>query len=91
MLFTVDKTHTKFPGFDSTYGDSPCVMFAYSDPTVTPYNTDNNNICPDGHSGPCNSTNWTSPLIPKNQSNQPNSSCFDTPPLCDFDHIDPNW
>lgn len=90
MLFTVSSAHTQFPGFSYQYGDSPCVMFAYSVPTVV-VGTDSNNICPDGNSGPCDQTIWTSPLIPRNQSTQPNSSCFDTTPLCDFDHIDPNW
>ncbi len=90
MLFTVENTHTQFPGFYYKYGDSPCVMFAYSDPTITA-DTDNNNICPDGSSGPCGTESWTSPLKPRSQSSQPNSSCFDKPPLCDMEHIDPNW
>jgi uncharacterized protein YjbI with pentapeptide repeats len=90
MLFTVSADHTKFPGFYYQYGDCPCVMFAYSAPTVV-VDTDSGNICPDGNSGRCDDTSWTSPLIPRDQSTQPNSSCFDTPPLCDIDHIDPNW
>jgi len=90
MLFTVSAEHTKFPGFYYQYGDCPCVMFAYSAPTAV-VDTDSGNICPDGNTGPCDDTSWTSPSIPRDRSTQPNSSCNDTPPLCDIYHIDPKW
>ena len=81
IYFTVSAVHTQFPDFDDQHGDSPCVMFAYSGPTVVP-DTDSNNTCPDGSSGPCDTTVWTSPVTPKTESPWVNSSCGSQPEWC---------
>ena len=88
MLFQVSSTHTQFPGFSFPYGDTPCVMFAFTQATVVP-STDQNNICPDGNAGPCDTSRWTSPIIPRNQSAQLNSTCADQADWCE--HIDYDW
>ena len=87
IYFTILSAHTQFPGFDDQYGDTPCVWFAYSQPTVVP-DTKTGNTCPNGNNGPCDDTAWTSPVIPRDQSPWKNSQGQTQPDWCaqvDFD------
>ena len=82
MFFTIPLSHTRFKGFDNTFGDTPCVKFTYSAATVLPETTDSSNICPDGSSGPCSNAAWTAPLTPRDQSDWQNSKGSTQPQWC---------
>lgn len=89
MLFRLAGGHTNFTGYWNEAGDSPCVLFAYSNATVPPL-TDSENVCPNGGPGPCDGR-WESPAVPMDHSPQPASTCTADAPICSFDQIDSIW
>jgi uncharacterized protein YjbI with pentapeptide repeats len=90
LQFSLSADHGGFPGYQSQYGPEPCVMTATSGATVCQA-LDDSCTCPNGASGPCDGTAWTSPIISRNQSQQKNGYCSDSPPLCNFNDLYFNW
>ena len=76
MVFLLDGFHTAFTGYWNTPGTPICVQFLYTTPTTLP-ETNSENTCPDGNSGPCSLTQWQSPKIPIAQAETPSASSSD--------------
>ena len=61
-LMPVDNL--RFTGYWNSLANDECVQAAYTPGASGPPQTDSSNTCPDGSRGPCNDTQWTSPLVP---------------------------
>ena len=86
----LSNEYTGFPGLEVSNTAGQCVAGVQQAPTCIQYiysaahlpATDSTNSCPDGSTGPCSTTEWTSPRIPLANSSQPTSTCQPAP-LCD--------
>jgi uncharacterized protein YjbI with pentapeptide repeats len=81
MVFLINMNNTSFNGYWKA-PNKTCAGFTYPKSTVLPH-TDSTVTCPDGNTGPCSNTAWTSPKTPMSQDTaQPASYSTDSNPVC---------
>jgi uncharacterized protein YjbI with pentapeptide repeats len=71
-----------------------CISFSYAAGKAVPL-TDSNNTCPDGNTGPCTPSQWTSPVTPPAIATRKSSACksdtSDPPAICKERNVNTCW
>ncbi|MEW5735361.1 MAG: pentapeptide repeat-containing protein [Thermodesulfobacteriota bacterium] len=90
VMFSLPASHADFPGYQTQYGSTPCVLTAT--PGATTYTAlDDSCFCPDGTVGPCSNAAWQNPTTPRDQAQPASGYCTDDPPLCTFSNLYFGW